>query len=190
AKELEKEKEKEKEKKAKLKVNGAAAKIPKEPIDEKIAQDITEAVVATVTALADDYSITDIHEAIKKIDFFTSESDECWEKGCDNPVTTLGYCRLHYIKNWSEIKKKYVILVDGKLQDMIQELLSKYPVKYIEEILNDMKDEKSFYNVLRELDIDSSEEDFEEVGEGIEDDQDIAFETRVGTIKGLFSEDD
>jgi hypothetical protein len=166
-------------------------KVSLSDIDEKSATDIRDTVVATVTALADDYSLQEIFESIKKIDFFNSETDECWEKGCDNPVTTHGYCRLHYIKNWNEIKKKHTLLVEGKLQEMIQELISKYPLKYIEEILNDMKDEKSFYNVLRELDIDSSEEDFEEVGgEGMEDDQDIAFETRVGSFKGILSEDE
>ena len=30
----------------------------------------------------------------------------CKVKGCRNPATTMGHCRMHYLKNWKEIKEK------------------------------------------------------------------------------------
>ena len=39
----------------------------------------------------------------------------CREVACEGLGTTAGYCRLHYIKNWRKIKRKEVILKEGKL---------------------------------------------------------------------------
>ena len=49
----------------------------------------------------------EIADAISTLDFFVdNRSDDCLEKGCDNLRTTQQYCRLHYIANWHEIKRK------------------------------------------------------------------------------------
>jgi hypothetical protein len=52
-------------------------------------------------------------------------------------------------------------LKEGKLQEYIEELISKYPPKFMEAIMNDLSDDKEFYKVLHELNI-TSEYDFEE----------------------------
>ena len=116
------------------------------------------------------------------MDFFIDpKNDECVEKGCDNIRTTQAYCRLHYIKNWKAITKKKEILGEGKLQEYIEELISKYPPKYMEAILSDLSDDKEFYKVLGELNI-TSEFDFdeEELEANVDDDDgdDIGIENR------------
>ncbi|WP_372652961.1 hypothetical protein [Halobacteriovorax sp.] len=135
-----------------------------------------------IVSLADDFSLNEIFDAIQSLSFFTEDTDECLEKNCDNPVTTLGYCRFHYIKNWNEIKRRNSILEEGKLQEFIEELVNKYPLKHLESILEDLTDEKSFFAVLKDLGIDADEVDFDlnDDGEDAED-QDIAFEQTKGT---------
>lgn len=138
------------------------------------------------TSLSEDFSLKDIFEAVRLLDFFQVETDECIERNCDNPATTLGYCRYHYIKNWKDIKKKQSILMEGKLQDYIEDLVGKYPPKYIEAIITDLSEDKAFMGVLKELNIESEdEESFDEDGD---DDQDIAYETK-GTVKTSFIDD-
>ena len=123
------------------------------------------------------------------LDFFRNFSDECREKNCENPATTLGYCRLHYISNWKTIKKNEAILKEGKLQDFIEDLVKKYPVKEIEGVVNDLSDEKTFFKVLKDLDIDSGDEASEFIDDDLsDDDQDIAFETKVMKPSNFFEE--
>lgn len=94
----------------------------------------------------------------------------CREIACESSSTTGGYCRLHYIKNWKKIKRKEVILQEGKINHYIEELVSKYPEKYIEAIRQDLLSEKDFAKVISDLDLDESSDEFEgegEPGEGI-----------------------
>ena len=150
-----------------------------------IEKEIKESLVEEILSLSESFSIKSIFDSLKLVDYFQSDSDECIEKDCDNPDTTLGYCRYHYIKNWADIKKKQNILLDGKLQRFVTELMEKYPIKYLEAVLTDLADEKAFYNSLKELDIESAAEVFDDVDNDlVEDEQDIAFET-----KGLSSKD-
>ncbi|MCK5073699.1 MAG: hypothetical protein KAQ98_09755 [Bacteriovoracaceae bacterium] len=159
----------------------------KDNTESQLKQDVTEEIIG----LSEDYSLRDIFDSIRNIDFFQNETDECLEKGCDTPPTTMGYCRLHYIRNWTNIRKKQSILSEGKLQTFIEELLNKYPAKYIEAIFDDIKDEKSFYSILKELNIESDEE-FESVEEAdnADDDQDIVYETKVTMKAAVFSEEE
>lgn len=153
---------------------------------QKILDEIRDNITDEVLELAENFSLEDIFESISGLNLFETGADECLEKGCDNPVTTAGYCRLHYIKNWMDIKKKLNVLSEGKLQKFIEDLVVRYPVKYVESILEDLSDEKQFYNVLKELNIDSSEEIFDD--ETDNDDQDIVYETRA-SIKSNISDD-
>jgi len=123
-----------------------------------------------------------IFDAFKVEDYFTSETgpDDCLEKNCDNPVTTLGYCRYHYITNWQFIKKKQELIQERKLQVLLEDLIEKYPFKFIEGLFQDIQDEKTFFNILKEMNIEENEP-FEEVfDENDDDDQDIAYETKTG----------
>lgn len=89
----------------------------------------------------------------------------CREIACEALATTAGYCRLHYIKNWKRIKRKEGILKEGKLNRYIEELVSKYPEKYIEAIRHDLANDREFAKVIRDLDLDQSVDDFDPEGE-------------------------
>jgi uncharacterized protein YihD (DUF1040 family) len=97
-----------------------------------------------------------------------SADDMCREVACESLMTSGGYCRLHYIKNWKKIKRKEVILKEGKLNQYIEELIAKYPDKYIEAIRQDLADDKAFAKVIYDLDLDESVDDFEAEGENLD----------------------
>ena len=143
--------------------------------------DIKEALAEEILALSEEFKIEEVFSAIRNMELFKVESDECVVRGCDNPSTSAGYCRFHYIKLWKEVKKKEAILTEGKLAKMIEELVRKYPMKYVESIISDLADDKAFYGVLKELDIEADESDLDtfEDDDLLDDDQDIAFETKV-----------
>ncbi|MBY0470684.1 hypothetical protein K2X30_05900 [bacterium] len=92
----------------------------------------------------------------------------CREVACENLATTAGYCRLHYIKNWKKIKRKDLILREKKLNQYIEELVAKYPDKYIEAIRQDLANDKEFAKVITDLDLDESMDDFEGDSENVE----------------------
>ncbi|MCM2321684.1 MAG: hypothetical protein NDJ90_00300 [Oligoflexia bacterium] len=92
----------------------------------------------------------------------------CREVACEGLATSGGYCRLHYIKNWKKIKRKEVILKEGKLNQYIEELVAKYPDKYLEAIRQDLASDKDFAKVIYDLDLDESVDDFESEGENVD----------------------
>ena len=141
---------------------------------KKSKENLTEEILN----LTDEYSFDEVLDAINQVDFLEGQTDECLIKNCDNPATTGLYCRLCYIKFWDSIKKKENILSENKLQTLIGEIVKKYPIKYVEEILKDLSDEKSFFSILKEMNIDAGEEAFEDAEEANEDDQDLSFEAK------------
>lgn len=90
----------------------------------------------------------------------------CREVACEGLATSGGYCRLHYIKNWKKIKRKELILKEGKLNQYIEELVAKYPDKYIEAIRQDLAYDKDFAKVIYDLDLDESVDEFDAEAEG------------------------
>jgi hypothetical protein len=103
-------------------------------------------------------------EALKK---------KCREPGCEHDHAISGFCRLHYIKNWKKIKRKEAILASGQLNNYVEELVSKYPDRYLDVIRQDLASEKDWSKVVVDLELDSSdeegggEEDLEGVAEGV-----------------------
>lgn len=85
----------------------------------------------------------------------------CRESGCENTATTKGYCRLDYIKNWKKIKRKEMILKEGKLNQYIEELVSKYPDRYMDVIRQDLSTEITFNKVITDLELDESIDDLD-----------------------------
>ncbi|MFZ9594803.1 MAG: hypothetical protein ACO3A2_01860 [Bdellovibrionia bacterium] len=85
----------------------------------------------------------------------------CREVACEGLATSGGYCRLHYIKNWKKIKRKEVILREKKLNQYIEELVTKYPDKYIEAIRQDLATDKDFAKVIYDLDLDEGVDDYD-----------------------------
>jgi hypothetical protein len=155
----------------------------------KVADEVKELLTDDVVSLGKEFDLDTIFTNVRALNFFSSDSDECLERGCDNPGTTMGYCRFHYIKIWKLIKRKEDIFKDGKLQKVIEDLVKKYPVKYIEAVMHDLVDDKTFFQALKEMNIESSEEDFFDDAEaGEEDEEDIAF-ARTATVPRFESED-
>jgi hypothetical protein len=105
----------------------------------------------------------------------------CREVACDGLATSAGYCRMHYIKNWKKIKRKELILKEGKLNQYIEELVAKYPDKYIEAIRQDLANDKDFAKVIYDLDLDESVDDFDVEGENLD--------SVVGDIKRDFDDE-
>jgi hypothetical protein len=136
-----------------------------------------------VKALSEEMDVTEALNKVRSMDFFLDEGDECIEKGCDSPATTGNYCRYHYIRNWQDIKKREGILKEGKLHQFIEELFRKYSQKQVEAMQADLSDDKNFFGVLKELNIELEDESFEEADdELLDDDTDIAFETKPGKL--------
>ncbi|MEK6577926.1 MAG: hypothetical protein AABZ55_01750 [Bdellovibrionota bacterium] len=94
-----------------------------------------------------------------------SHGEVCREVACEGLATTGVYCRMHYIKNWKKIKRKELILKEKKLNQYIEELVAKYPDKYIEAIRTDLANERDFSKVIHDLDLDEGIDEFNEEGE-------------------------
>lgn len=92
----------------------------------------------------------------------------CREAGCELDATAEGYCRTHYIRNWRKIKRKEVILKEGKLNQYIEELVNKYPEKYIEAIRQDLALDRDFSKVVQDLELNISVEDEDVESESID----------------------
>jgi hypothetical protein len=84
----------------------------------------------------------------------------CRESSCDQEIILAGFCRLHYIKNWRKIKRKEAILATGQLNNYVEELVSKYPDKYLDVIRQDLGSEKDWSKVVVDLELDSTEDEF------------------------------
>ena len=146
-------------------------------VEAKGAQKKPEPVQAKVEVKAPAAAKKTSSRASKAVD----QEAVCREPGCEALATSAGNCRLHYIKNWKKIKRKEVILKEGKLNQYIEELVSKYPDKYIEAIRQDLANDKDFAKVIYDLDLDESIDDFEGEGESID--------SIVGDIKRDFEDD-
>jgi len=162
-------------KKVESKKTKKAAKKKEEQVNTKVREEL----LSTLSSAKGQFNLEEILEAMRNMDNFLSKSDECLEKNCDNLATTGSYCRVHYIKNWDEIKNREKIIKQGKLNEVISDVLKKFPIKVIQDILDDLQDDKTFFRVLKELNIDSRSESFDDADdEDIEDDRDIAYETK------------
>lgn len=68
---------------------------------------------------------------------------------------------MHYIKNWSKIQRKAAILKERKLNQFIEELVLKYPDKYLEAIRQDLDNDHDFAKVVSDLELDEGADEFE-----------------------------
>lgn len=92
----------------------------------------------------------------------------CREIACESFASTGGYCRLHYIKNWKKIKRREMILREKKLNRYIEELVSKYPEKYIDVIRQDLSTDKDFNKIIGDLELDEPLEDYDSDADAID----------------------
>lgn len=80
----------------------------------------------------------------------------CRVRDCDQVSTVDGYCRYHYLLLWKKIQIRKHILIDGKLEKYVEDLMARYPDKFLEVVKKDLKTEKDFLSVIQELEIDES----------------------------------
>ncbi len=80
----------------------------------------------------------------------------CKVRDCDQISNVDGYCRYHYLLLWKKIQTRKHILIDGKLEKYVEDLMARYPDKFVEVIKKDLKTEKDFLSVIQELEIDES----------------------------------
>lgn len=74
----------------------------------------------------------------------------CKELGCNNSETTAGYCRLHYLKNWKDIKSKKQKQAAERLNKYIEHIVEKHPDKYVEVLKKEIRSRHFERNVAEE----------------------------------------
>ena len=100
---------------------------------------------------------TDSDEKDEEIYLTDSEGRRlCKVRDCDQISNVEGYCRYHYLLLWKKIQTRKHILIDGKLEKYVEDLMARYPDKFVEVIKKDLKTEKDFLSVIQELEIDES----------------------------------
>ncbi len=100
---------------------------------------------------------TDTEEKDEEIYLTDSEGRRlCKVRDCDQISKVEGYCRYHYLLLWKKIQTRKHILIDGKLEKYVEDLMARYPDKFVEVIKKDLKTEKDFLSVIQELEIDES----------------------------------
>ena len=169
-------------KQAKKKVQKKRAKSTKKVVTRQIAkaEPIVKKEPLVVREITPEEILKEAFVFLRKFNFLAADSDDCSERKCDNPATTGAYCRLHYIRNWKEIKKKERVLSEGSLIDYMEKLTGKFSFKVIDTLLEDMSDEKNFCTALKNMNIDVSEEFFDDTDDS-SDESDIPFETKTRT---------
>ena len=68
----------------------------------------------------------------------------CKDTGCQNASTTMGFCRLHYLKNWQEIKREQKAKSVQNLNRYIEHVLRNNPDNPSDVIRRDLTDGDHF----------------------------------------------
>lgn len=96
---------------------------------------------------------------IKDEEIYLTDSEGrrlCRVRDCDQVSNVEGYCRYHYLLLWKKIQFRKHILIDNKLEKYIEDLMARYPDKFLEVIRKDLKSEKDFVSVIQEMELDDS----------------------------------
>ncbi len=89
----------------------------------------------------------------------------CIEPGCKNAQTTKNFCRLHYLKNWKEIKDTEKKKAADRLNKYVEGICKKYPEKYIDVIRRELRSDKGDFALGDDGNAgDLSEEMYENLG--------------------------
>jgi hypothetical protein len=75
----------------------------------------------------------------------------CKVKGCHNPATTMAHCRIHYLKNWRQIKEKQKKKAIENLNKYIDHIMRKNPDGYVDAIREDLKNHDQFNRKVENL---------------------------------------
>ncbi|MBC7741253.1 MAG: hypothetical protein H7061_03590 [Bdellovibrionaceae bacterium] len=99
----------------------------------------------------------DLEEKDEEIYLTDSEGRRlCRVRDCDQVSNVEGYCRYHYLLLWKKIQIRKHILIDGKLEKYVEDLMARYPDKFLDVIKKDLKTEKDFLSVIQEMELDEN----------------------------------
>ena len=127
------------------KVSRASEKNVKKPIKKPAVQ--TSAYLSEL-----EQELERILEKNRQVSIRGSEGFEyCFEENCDQPSTTGGYCRYHYMVSWQYIKKRNKILSENKLKFWTAELIQNYSPRVLDYMVRDLSNEKDFATALSEM---------------------------------------
>lgn len=62
----------------------------------------------------------------------------CKEKGCNDAATTSGFCRLHYLRKWKQIKDAEKSAGAKRLNRYIERVMKENPADYLDVIKRDI----------------------------------------------------
>ena len=103
----------------------------------------------------------------------------------DDSVTVVtgygNYNRLEYIRNWKKIKHKQHILESDKLRKYVDDLVTKYPEKYLEILKFDLSTNINFNRIVSEMDFFNVDEDASDEESSDELMETIRTKSQVGT---------
>ncbi len=87
----------------------------------------------------------------------TSKTKICAESRCKAPAATEGYCRLHYLRNWRELKSDQKDKAEKRLNSYIDRLMKKYPGEYLDKLKESLESEEKFREAMSEVDLEQEE---------------------------------
>lgn len=91
----------------------------------------------------------------------------CHESNCHNASTTLGYCRIHYLKNWKKIREQQRKKALKNLNKYIDRVMHKHPEGYMDVIREDIRNYDQFN---RKAESSFSDDEFHDVMEELSED--------------------
>lgn len=92
----------------------------------------------------------------------------CAQTECKETAVSNGYCRLHYLANWRELKSAKKDRAEKRLNAYVDRLQKKYPDDYIDRLKEGLEDEEKFKASVAELDLEHEEENSETEREYLE----------------------
>jgi len=88
----------------------------------------------------------------------------CLHDQCSQEANLKGFCRLHYIANWRELKTSQKQKSEKRLNAYVDRMAERYPKDYMDRIREGLGDETKFRASLDEMEVD---------GENSENDQEF-----------------
>jgi len=68
----------------------------------------------------------------------------CKEKGCSNQATTVGFCRLCYLKNWKKIRTDKKKKAAKHLNKYIDSIMKSNPDRAVKTLRNNLRNDETF----------------------------------------------
>lgn len=75
----------------------------------------------------------------------------CKQDGCSNQQTTAGYCRLHYLKNWKQIRTEKKRKAAKNLNKYIDNILRNNPDKAANSLKENLRDEGTLERSMEDI---------------------------------------